>query len=132
MATLKDRITVDPKQCKGRPCIRDTQIRVADVLDLLAQDLSREQILTEHPGLESKDICAFVGVIWAIMKQQEELELHRDDLQNTQEEMKEQKGVMQQEVFERSFFQLQQLLIHTPPPATSPRTSSPHPPHSPQ
>ena len=58
MATLKGRITVDPEQCKGRPCIRDTQIRVSDVLDLLAQDLSHEQILAEHPDLEREDIRA--------------------------------------------------------------------------
>lgn len=198
MATLKDRITVDPEQCKGRPCIRDTQIRVADVLNSLNQDLPPEQILAEHPDLELEDIraclqfasdqlnrpvrkskstwiwggslfvivvwgislalffdwpsvflnwllglevnpntwfsdsqlpdkkgqfgdsfgavnalfsgLAFVGVIWAIMQQQEEIELQREDLKNTQDEMKEQRGVMQKEVFERSFFQLQQML----------------------
>ncbi len=32
MAILKDRITVNPNQCGGRPCIRGTRIRVTDVL----------------------------------------------------------------------------------------------------
>jgi hypothetical protein len=30
------RITVDPNQCGGRPCLRGSRIRVKDVLDLLA------------------------------------------------------------------------------------------------
>ena len=34
------------------------RIRVTDVLDLLAHDLTREQILSEHPDLEPEDICA--------------------------------------------------------------------------
>ena len=58
MAILTDRITVNPKQCGGRPCIRGMRIRVTDVLDLLAAGLTIEQILTEHPDLESKDIRA--------------------------------------------------------------------------
>ena len=58
MATLMDRITVNPKQCGGRPCIRGMRIRVTDVLNLLAHDLTREQILAEHPDLELEDIRA--------------------------------------------------------------------------
>ena len=58
MATLMDRITVNPKQCGGRPCIRSMRIRVTDVLNLLAHDLTREQILEEHPDLELEDIRA--------------------------------------------------------------------------
>ena len=58
MAILTDRITVNPKQCGGRPCIRGMRIRVTDVLDLLAADLTTEQILSEHPDLESEDIRA--------------------------------------------------------------------------
>jgi len=51
MAILTDRITVNPKQCGGRPCIRGMRIRVTDVLELLAADLTTEQILAEHPEL---------------------------------------------------------------------------------
>ena len=58
MAILTDRITVNPNQCGGRPCIRGMRIRVTDVLDLLAADLTIEQILAEHPDLESEDIRA--------------------------------------------------------------------------
>lgn len=54
----KARITTNPKQCGGRPCIRGMRIRVADVLDLLAAGLSREEVLEELPDLESEDVEA--------------------------------------------------------------------------
>jgi uncharacterized protein (DUF433 family) len=52
------RITVDPKQCGGRPCLRGLRIRVKDVLDLLAAGASREEILNDFPLLEPEDITA--------------------------------------------------------------------------
>lgn len=56
--TLADRITVDPEQCGGRPCIRGMRIRVGDVLDLFAAGLTAEQILEEMPDLEPEDLQA--------------------------------------------------------------------------
>lgn len=53
-----NRITTDPEQCGGRPCIRGMRIRVVDVLDLLANGLTPEQVLTELPDLEADDIRA--------------------------------------------------------------------------
>ncbi|MCA1790715.1 MAG: DUF433 domain-containing protein [Thioalkalivibrio sp.] len=58
MAEIAERITVNPKQCGGRPCIRGMRIRVTDVLDLLAAGLSVEQVLEEMPALEKADIEA--------------------------------------------------------------------------
>jgi len=58
MAKLAERITVDPEQCGGRPCIRGMRIRVSDVLDLLANGLTPEQVLEELPDLEPADIAA--------------------------------------------------------------------------
>lgn len=52
------RITVDPRQCGGRPCIRGQRVRVKDILDLLAAGASREEILEDLPYLESEDITA--------------------------------------------------------------------------
>ena len=53
-----DRITVDPAQCGGRPCLRGLRIRVRDVLDLLAAGADRAEILADHPMLEDADITA--------------------------------------------------------------------------
>ena len=55
---LLDRITINPKQCGGRPCIRGMRIRVTDVLDLFAAGLTSEQILEEKPDLEPEDLKA--------------------------------------------------------------------------
>jgi uncharacterized protein (DUF433 family) len=58
MTDLLDRITIDPEQCGGRPCIRGMRIRVIDVIDLLASGLTPQQILEEMPDLQPEDITA--------------------------------------------------------------------------
>ena len=58
MSNWKERITTNPAQCGGRPCIRGMRIRVVDVLDLLAAGLTQEQVLEELPDLEPEDIEA--------------------------------------------------------------------------
>jgi len=55
---IADRITVDPEQCGGRPCVRGMRIRVSDVLDLFASGLSAAEILDEMPDLEAEDLQA--------------------------------------------------------------------------
>jgi uncharacterized protein (DUF433 family) len=55
-----ERITFNPDQCGGRPCIRDMRIRVTDVLDLLASGLPFNEILAEMPDLEDEDIVASI------------------------------------------------------------------------
>ena len=58
MKSVLDRITVNPRQCGGRPCVRGMRIRVSDVLDLFASDLTGPQILEEMPDLEPDDLKA--------------------------------------------------------------------------
>ena len=58
MTQIADRITVDPEQCGGRPCVRGMRIRVTDVLDLLANGLSPREIVEELPDLTGEDITA--------------------------------------------------------------------------
>lgn len=55
---IADRITVNPKQCGGRPCIRGMRIRVVDILDLMSNGLDYSEILEEMPDLEMPDILA--------------------------------------------------------------------------
>jgi uncharacterized protein (DUF433 family) len=52
------RITINPAQCGGRPCIRGMRMRVKDLLDLLAAGVSPEDILRDYPYLEKEDIQA--------------------------------------------------------------------------
>ena len=58
MSSWIERITINPEQCGGRPCIRGMRIRVIDVLDLFAAGLSAEAILEEMPDLEKEDLYA--------------------------------------------------------------------------
>lgn len=58
MQNLLKRITINPKQCGGRPCIRGMRIRVIDVLELFANGLDAAQILEEMPDLEKEDLQA--------------------------------------------------------------------------
>jgi uncharacterized protein (DUF433 family) len=53
-----ERITFNPEQCGGRPCVRGMRIRVKDVLELLAVGVSEHEILADYPDLEADDIKA--------------------------------------------------------------------------
>lgn len=58
MSDVMERITINPEQCGGRPCIRGMRIRVIDILELFAAGLSAERILQELPDLEPADLQA--------------------------------------------------------------------------
>jgi uncharacterized protein (DUF433 family) len=51
-----ERITVDPAQMGGVPCVRGLRIPVATVLRLLAGGLTVAEILAEYPDLQKEDI----------------------------------------------------------------------------
>jgi uncharacterized protein (DUF433 family) len=55
------RITANPAQCGGRPCVRGMRIRVSDVLDLLETGMTFHQIVEEMPDLEEADIRACIA-----------------------------------------------------------------------
>jgi Uncharacterized conserved protein len=66
VAYLFDRITVNPRQCGDRPCIRAMRIRVIDILELLIAGLSFEQIIEELPDLGLNDLKA--ALMYAVQK----------------------------------------------------------------
>jgi uncharacterized protein (DUF433 family) len=51
-----DRITSDPNTMNGKACIRDMRITVSIVLNLLANGMSKAEILDDYPYLEPEDI----------------------------------------------------------------------------
>jgi len=55
---LPERVTVNPLQCGGRPCIRGMRIRVCDLLGLLGADVSEDDLLADFPDLEREDLQA--------------------------------------------------------------------------
>ncbi|MGB0563396.1 MAG: DUF433 domain-containing protein [Spirulinaceae cyanobacterium] len=68
MSDLLARITINPKQCGGRPCIRGMRIRVSDVLDLLVAGLTTDEILKDLSDLEQGDIQAALAYAARKMK----------------------------------------------------------------
>jgi uncharacterized protein (DUF433 family) len=61
MVNRLDRITINPEQCGGRPCLRGLRIRVSDVLTYLAAGDSYDEILEAHPDLVREDILAAIA-----------------------------------------------------------------------
>jgi len=55
---LMARITSRPDVCGGRPCVRDTRIEIAVILDGLAEGLTEADLLDHYRQLTTEDIRA--------------------------------------------------------------------------
>jgi uncharacterized protein (DUF433 family) len=53
---LFERITIDPEQMGGVPCVRGLRIPVATIVDMVAAGMTNDEILSDFPNLESEDI----------------------------------------------------------------------------
>jgi uncharacterized protein (DUF433 family) len=53
-----DRITLEPGKRGGRPCIRGLRISVYDILGMLSNGMSQEEVLDDFPELDREDIMA--------------------------------------------------------------------------
>lgn len=54
----KNNITVDSTKRSGKPCIKNLRITVYDILSMLSQGMSYEDILEDFPKLQKDDILA--------------------------------------------------------------------------
>lgn len=50
------RITVDPRQMGGVPCLRGLRIPVATIVEMVAQGMPTSEILEAYPDLEAADV----------------------------------------------------------------------------
>ncbi len=55
-ADLLNRITIESSKCGGKPCVRGMRIRVSDLLEMLGEGVSMEEILKDFSDLEREDI----------------------------------------------------------------------------
>ena len=55
------RISIDPRACGGKPCIRGHRIRVSLILDFLASGSSFDEILENYPGIDIEDVRACIA-----------------------------------------------------------------------
>ena len=61
MNPLLERITIDPRICGGKPCIKGTRIWVSLILDFLADGMTEAELLAEYPGLTREDVLAAIA-----------------------------------------------------------------------
>jgi uncharacterized protein (DUF433 family) len=61
MNALLDRITVDPRICGGKPCVKGTRIWVSLILDFLADGMTEAELLVEYPQLVHEDVLAAIA-----------------------------------------------------------------------
>lgn len=50
------KITIDSTKRAGKPCIRDLRITVYDILSMLSEGMSFEEIIEDYPKLTHEDI----------------------------------------------------------------------------
>jgi len=58
MKELLNRISVNPRVCFGKPCVKGTRIWVSLLLDALADGMTIEDLLKEYPHLRREDVLA--------------------------------------------------------------------------
>jgi uncharacterized protein (DUF433 family) len=63
MQDWKEHISVNPRVCHGKACIRGTRIMVSVIIDNLAAGMSRPEILSSYPGLAPGDIDAALSYV---------------------------------------------------------------------
>lgn len=71
---LLERITIKPGLMGGKPTVRGLRFPVGDILELLANGLSEEEILAQHPVLEKDDIHA--ALLYASLKMKNTVVIH--------------------------------------------------------
>jgi uncharacterized protein (DUF433 family) len=61
MNPLLLRISIDPRICGGKPCIKGTRIWVSLILDFLAEGMNEAELLAEYPQLVHEDVLAAIA-----------------------------------------------------------------------
>lgn len=61
MNAMLDRISIDPRICGGKPCIKGTRIWVSLILDFLADGMSETELCADHPPLTHEDVLAAIA-----------------------------------------------------------------------
>ncbi|MCU0516088.1 MAG: DUF433 domain-containing protein [Oscillatoria sp. Prado101] len=61
MNSWQEHISINPKVCHGKPCIKGTRIMVSVILDNLADGLTPEEIVAEYPPLRLEDVRAAIA-----------------------------------------------------------------------
>ena len=77
--TLKSRVTVKPDVCGGKPCIRNTRIEIAVILDGLAEGLTEAEIIDHYPQRTVEDLRAALAYAAELSHGLEDRGIRRDN-----------------------------------------------------
>jgi uncharacterized protein (DUF433 family) len=75
MENWQESISIDPKVCHGKPCIKGTRIMVSVILDNLAEGLTPQEIVAEYPPLNLTNVLAAIAYAAALAREEELLPL---------------------------------------------------------
>lgn len=76
---LLNRISLDPKICRGKPCLRGTRIMVSVILDNLAEGATPERIVRDYPPLRIEDVKAAIAYAAELVSQEERANMYIDN-----------------------------------------------------
>lgn len=71
MKDWRERISIDPKICHGKPCVRGSRIMVSVILDNLAEDRTPEQLVRDYPPLKMEDVKAAIAYAAELAREEE-------------------------------------------------------------
>jgi uncharacterized protein (DUF433 family) len=74
----RERISIKPTICHGKPCIKGTRIMVSIILDYLSAGETREAIRAQYPQLTDEDIQAVLGYAAWLAHEEEQQPLHTE------------------------------------------------------
>ncbi len=74
----QNRVTINPKLCHGKPCIKGTRIMVSIILDYLKAGESSQEILKQYPTLQEADIHAALAYAAWLAHEEELQPLHTE------------------------------------------------------
>ncbi|WP_413280278.1 DUF433 domain-containing protein [Floridanema evergladense] len=75
MNDWQESISIDPKVCHGKPCIKGARIMVSVILDNLAEGLTPEEIVAEYPPLTLENVRVAISYAAALAREEELLPL---------------------------------------------------------
>ncbi len=67
---MLERISIDPNVCHGQACVKDTRVPVHQVVGMLANGDTIEDLLTEYPSLEREDVLDCLRYAAALTEEQ--------------------------------------------------------------
>ena len=67
---MNERITIDPNTCHGQACIKGTRIPVYQIIGMLANGDTIEELMKEYPSLERDDVLACLSYAASLAEEQ--------------------------------------------------------------